>query len=88
MGSYCKKWGHWIVCVKMGVPPGISIKIYIFQYFQWIPMIFNEINGFPGILMGAPGALEISRRREIALRAPARASAATFAAREAAGALR
>ncbi len=30
-------------------------------------MISNKINGFPGFLMGAPGALEISRRREIAL---------------------
>ena len=45
-----------------------------------------EINGFCGFLMGAPGALEISRRREIALRDSARASAAAFAAREAAGA--
>ena len=29
-------------------------------------MVFNEIHGFPGFLAGAPGALEISRRREIA----------------------
>ena len=32
--------------------------------FQYIS---TKINGFPGFCVGAPGALEISRRREIAL---------------------
>ena len=52
-------------------------------------MVLNKINGFPGFLMGAPGALEISRRREIALSAPARwtncAVFCAFPAREAVG---
>ena len=52
--------------VTNGVPRGILIKTNKFQYFHRIPMIFNKIHGFPGFLMGAPGALEISRRREIA----------------------
>ena len=38
--------------VKMGVPLGISIQTNRFQYFHRISMIFNEIHGFPGFLMG------------------------------------
>ena len=101
-GSECRfpellhRRGHEFVCVKMGVPRENSIKInnvnicqwisIHFNNFDWISIISNTMTRFPGFLMGAPGALEISRRRGIALRDSARASAAAFAAREASGA--